>query len=134
VPTRLLVPRDAAGFTLIEVLVAMIILAVGLLGLEALGIGAARAVSLAEKQSQYSTVASHHLEVALDSLRIPAAVGDAKWTNVPYGGDVVQRTVTPTADPTGTLYTVSISVTPNPGTSLLRPSPFTLVGSAYVAP
>jgi prepilin-type N-terminal cleavage/methylation domain-containing protein len=40
------------GFTLIEVLVAMMILAVGLLGLEALGIGAARSLTLAEAGSE----------------------------------------------------------------------------------
>lgn len=40
------------GFTLIEVLVAMMILAVGLLGLEALGIGAARSLTLADAGSE----------------------------------------------------------------------------------
>ena len=41
-------PLGEEGFTLIEVLAAMVILAVGLLALEALGIGAARSLALAE--------------------------------------------------------------------------------------
>ena len=57
------------GFTLIEVLVAMVILAVGLLGLEALGIGAARAVAMADRQSCYATLASDSLEAALHQIR-----------------------------------------------------------------
>jgi type IV pilus modification protein PilV len=57
------VPRDSrAGFTLIEVLVAMIILAVGLLGLEALGIAAARATA----QAQHRTVLAAHATQALE--------------------------------------------------------------------
>lgn len=131
-PQRL---RSHEGFTLIEVLVAMLILAVGLLGLEALGIGAARAVTLAEKQTEYSSVATRHLEVALDSIRLaPASVAGATWTeapHVPAAGDVVERAV---ASPSPGLYTVTITVTPNSGSSLVRPAQFTLEGSAYVAP
>lgn len=63
------------GFTLIEVLVAMLILAFGLLGLEALGIGAARSVAMADRQSEFATLAATSLEEALELLRagtIPA--------------------------------------------------------------
>jgi prepilin-type N-terminal cleavage/methylation domain-containing protein len=51
-----------AGFTLIEVLVAMVILSVGLLGVEALGIGAARSVSKAEDQTRLATAATRAME------------------------------------------------------------------------
>jgi prepilin-type N-terminal cleavage/methylation domain-containing protein len=54
--------RRDEGFTLIEVLIAMLILSIGLLGLEALGIGATRATALAAKQSRYSTVAASAVE------------------------------------------------------------------------
>ena len=47
------------GFTLIEVVVAMVILALGLLGLEALGIGAARSIATADRQSGYATIAKY---------------------------------------------------------------------------
>lgn len=61
--------RETDGFTMIEVLVAMVILALGLLGLEALGIGAARSIALADRQSGYATIASDSLESALHQLR-----------------------------------------------------------------
>jgi type IV pilus modification protein PilV len=51
-----------AGFTLIEVLVAMVILSVGLLGVEALGIGAARSVVKAEDQTRLATAATRVME------------------------------------------------------------------------
>ena len=61
--------RDESGFTLIEVLAAMLILAVGLLGLEALGIGASRAVTLSGKQSRYATLASQQMESLRHNVR-----------------------------------------------------------------
>lgn len=51
-----------SGFTLIEVLVAMVILAVGLLGLEALGVGAARSVIRADVQTEMATAATRVIE------------------------------------------------------------------------
>lgn len=61
--------RDEGGFTLIEVLIAMVILAIGLLGLEALGIGAARSVALADRQSEWATRAAASAEEALQEIR-----------------------------------------------------------------
>lgn len=60
---------DQAGFTLIEVLVAMLILAVGLLGLEALGIGAARTITRAEEQSEFTMVATRIMENRILEVR-----------------------------------------------------------------
>lgn len=58
------------GFTLIEVMVAMVILSIGLLGLEALGIGAARANAVAARQSRGAVMAADSLESALHQLRL----------------------------------------------------------------
>jgi type IV pilus modification protein PilV len=64
-----------AGFTLIEVLVAMVILSVGLLGLEALGIGAARSVVKAEDQTRMATAATRVMEEKQRGVRnAPGAV------------------------------------------------------------
>jgi prepilin-type N-terminal cleavage/methylation domain-containing protein len=68
------------GFTLIEVLVAMMILAVGLLGLEALGIGAARTLALAERGSELVAVGTAAMEKGQQTVHRqlsvpPAAVG-----------------------------------------------------------
>jgi prepilin-type N-terminal cleavage/methylation domain-containing protein len=62
-----LASRD--GFTLIEVLVAMVILAVGLLGLEALGIHAVRATAQADRTTRAAAVGMQHLEGAIQELR-----------------------------------------------------------------
>ena len=60
---------EQGGFTLIEVVVAMVVLAVGLLGLEALGIRAAQSLALADRQSGYAVIASDSLESGLHQLR-----------------------------------------------------------------
>jgi len=60
-------PRpDEGGFTLLEVMIAMIILAVGLLGLQGLGIGAIKAVHQGQKNTEFAVVATSHLEEAAD--------------------------------------------------------------------
>lgn len=67
-------PHPEAGFTLIEVLAAMVILAVGLLGLEALGISAARSIVIAERQSRFAATATRYMETEQAEIRLtPAA-------------------------------------------------------------
>jgi prepilin-type N-terminal cleavage/methylation domain-containing protein len=68
-------PRNAGGFTLIEVLVALVILAVGLLALESLSIGAAKMNARAERRSTYVAVATDTLERTLSRLRETGAAG-----------------------------------------------------------
>jgi len=88
-------PRGNEGFTLIEVTIAMLILAVGLLSLEALGIGAARVVTLSEKQGRYATIAASTMEAMRNDIRAaPAALPIDRTTYVLLaGGDtaVVKR-------------------------------------------
>jgi type IV pilus modification protein PilV len=57
------------GFTLIEVLVAMMILAVGLLGLEALAIGAARSVASAQHRTMLASAATKEIEDRVQAIR-----------------------------------------------------------------
>lgn len=65
------------GFTLVEVLAAMVILAIGLLALEALGIGAARSVNTANRQSELAVVATGALEETIRQVKSdPAAAGN----------------------------------------------------------
>ena len=64
-----LAPRDRAGFTLIEVLIAMVILSVGLLALEGVAVSAARMTASASRRSRYVEVATDTLERTLSRLR-----------------------------------------------------------------
>lgn len=67
--------RSEAGFTLIEVLAAMVVLAVGLMGLQALGIGAARSIARADHQSELAAVATAAIESQQQEIRSnPGAV------------------------------------------------------------
>lgn len=82
-----------AGFTLIEVLAAMIILSIGLLGLQALGISAARSNAFAQRQSEYAQHATRYVEAAVDSVsRGLITCGTATW-DAEKPGDQVQRVI-----------------------------------------
>ncbi len=98
------------GFTLVEVLVAMVILAIGLLALEAMGIGAARAVARADLQSEYTAVATDRMEQALSLIR----QGDAV-TGLDGGLSFADVTTVVDEEDLGnnrTSYTVTVTVTP----------------------
>jgi len=90
-------PRPDAGFSLIEVLIAMIILSVGLLALESLGIGAARTVRRAEVQSTYAATAQDLLEKTIVRItRNPTtAIADTSYTG--SSGERVWRTASAAA-------------------------------------
>lgn len=116
-PSRLPRPRwGGGGFTLIEVLVALVILSVGLLALESLGIVSARSISRAERQSRQTLLAIRTLEQSVDEVRRGSlAESDARVDGL--SGDSVRREVR--TDPP---RRVRVVVIPNPegGSSLLR--------------
>jgi prepilin-type N-terminal cleavage/methylation domain-containing protein len=94
--------KGEAGFTLIEVLAAMVIVAIGLLGLQALGIGAARSVVRADHQSELAAVSTASIEAAQQAIRENPAgtpTGQTCDTDVESGIDlcvtVEKRTTTP---------------------------------------
>lgn len=114
-------PRIDAGFTLIEVLFAMLILSVGLLALESLGIGAAAAVRRADVRTTYTAMATNEMETAMNELNRTPAVAQNRTDLGNGGAPRIFRTVTTTAV-AGTaykLYTVRVRVLP----------PTTLTGS-----
>lgn len=61
--------RSEAGFTLIEVLAAMLVLAIGLMGLQALGIGAARSIVRADHQTELAAIATATIEAQQQAIR-----------------------------------------------------------------
>ncbi|MEW5926762.1 MAG: prepilin-type N-terminal cleavage/methylation domain-containing protein [Gemmatimonadota bacterium] len=108
------------GFTLIEVLIAMVILSVGLLGLEALGVGASRMVNRAERQGALVAIASDTLERTLSRIRTsatPAALPDVEQAFRTDRNDTIRVSVTGA----GTrLRTVSVTAIPSPSSVVLR--------------
>lgn len=107
------------GFTMVEVMVAMVILAVGLLGLEALGIGAIRSVSLADQNSRAAAIATAHLEDAIQRIHrsdIPPSCLDQPLA----GGDRLTREVVISNDPAEP-HRVVVTVVPEPRGGAERP-------------
>jgi type IV pilus modification protein PilV len=112
--------RADAGFSLIEVLIAMIILSVGLLALETLGIGAARTVHRAQVQTTYAATASDLMERTLVRIdQAPnVAISDTSYTG--SSGERVWRTAsfaamagtTRSGGGTMNVWTVTVRVLP----------------------
>lgn len=114
------------GFTLAEVLVAMVILAVGLLALEAMGIGAARMVARADREGELTELATDRLERALNQVDMGTIPSGATET---VGGNALATTVATQAMGTRTLVTVTVSATPPANQSWHLPA-VTVVGRA----
>ena len=135
-------PRSQGGFSLIEVLIAMIILSVGLLALETLGIGAARTVRRAAVQTTYAATAADLMERTLVRIsRSPtAAIADTSYTAA--SGERVWRTATSAAIPNTTrdgvagttlsLWTVTVRVLPPTSPGVLAASDSVRVTSNVV--
>lgn len=73
------------GFTMVEVLFAIILLAIGFLGLQALAVGSVRMVARADRQAELAMAASQEMEVAFQQMRAGqtpqsrcTAVGDVR--------------------------------------------------------
>lgn len=116
-----------AGFTLIEVLAAMIILAVGLLGLEALGIGAARMITVADRQSDFATLASDSLESGLHQLR-RGSVPEQFCLTLPRG-DRLSRAI---AFPNAAMATVKVRAIPNANSYSAPTTEFMVASSVFL--
>lgn len=101
--TEARVKAEPNGFTLIEVLVAMIILAIGLLGLEALAIGAARSVASAQHRTVLAAVATQEMEDRVQAIRSnPGSVGNGAECRTEHEGKVqVCTTVSQAGLPAG---------------------------------
>jgi prepilin-type N-terminal cleavage/methylation domain-containing protein len=117
------------GFTLVEVLIAMVVLSIGLLGLEALGIGAARANAIAERQSGHAVIAADSLESALHQLRQQLLPAQFCQSNLEFG-DRLSRQVDVTNPRLGivTVRVLSNQDSPNP-----PPEDFVATSSLYLS-
>jgi prepilin-type N-terminal cleavage/methylation domain-containing protein len=84
------------GFTLIELMIAIVLLAVGLMVLQSLGVSAAKSVWLADRTTRSSTLAAEWLEDGLQLLRQGRRPPVFSCTLA--NGDRIQRTLD-TTDP-----------------------------------
>lgn len=121
-------PRGSGGFTLIEVLIAMVILAVGLLALEALGVGAARMVNRAQVQSTWAAVATDTLERTLSRIRNAQAL-DADADPWIVNGDTVKLQIDSTTQGTLKRFDVTVTVRPRVRNLIRSSDAVTVVGS-----
>ena len=121
--TDVAAPTGREGFSLVEVLVAMVILAIGLLALEALGIGAARAVARADVQSEYTALATQQMEETLMRIRQGVTLNTGESV---VGDATVDVQVVPETVGTSRAYTVTVTVDP-PVHPHLTLQPVTLV-------
>jgi prepilin-type N-terminal cleavage/methylation domain-containing protein len=121
--------RAEDGFTLIEVLAALVILAVGLLSVEALGIGASRSVTFADRQSEYAVASSAALESALQALRSDSMPDQWCHSGALAGGATLSRAID-VSDPK--LVRVTVRATPDPEGTGPRPDAFEISSSAYL--
>ena len=113
-------PPAEAGFSLLEVLVAMVILSVGLLALEGVAVGAARTSAHASRRSMYTAVATDALERTMSALREgqaqPSAsipITNSSGRTIAYAAvTVVDNGVLAAPSPPQRRYDVSVKVTP----------------------
>lgn len=108
---------DRGGFTLIEVLIAMVILAVGLLALEAMAIGASQSIAVANRMTEYTLIASQQLETVLEQARDPLQNPASSNDVLANGTLLVTNVQTNAQGAAGTLFTVTVTVTPPSGTT-----------------
>ncbi len=125
------------GFTLIEVLIAMVLLAISLMALVPLGVVAVRQTGLADRNTRSAAQAAEYLETALSQLRehsldsnlpLPAQL----CLTLPNGDVVSRRVRTAGNDPatSARLPRVEVTVTPEPRGS--TPRPLTANSSLFV--
>jgi prepilin-type N-terminal cleavage/methylation domain-containing protein len=112
--------RRPEGFTLIEVLIALVILAIGLLALAALGIGASRMSTRASYMSAYTGRATSELESMIGQIRASELnTPISASSNINSAGGVTRARVVTTATPSGSQWTVTVKVYPQSGHPVL---------------
>jgi prepilin-type N-terminal cleavage/methylation domain-containing protein len=105
------------GFTLVEVLFALVILAVGLLALQALSVVAVRGAGLADRNTRAVSTAMRYLEDAVAELRLERLAPELSCTF--WNGDQLVRAVEVGSNPR--LARVTVTVVPEPRGSPPRP-------------
>ena len=120
--------KDARGFTLLEVMITLVIFAIGLLGLAGLQVMAIKGNSFGQQMTAASTLAQNRLEVM---RQITGALSSDSDTVIDQNGITYTRTWTVTPNtPQTNMNTVLINVVWTGPTETLRTvSMRTIIGS-----
>ncbi len=106
--------RKNGGFTLLEVLVAMVILAVGLLGMASLSVGIIKGNELSKEVSSATTCAREKMEDVerLDYANTPATSGTVTeaYNSITEYPDYKRETVTSVDTPVTDMKTITVTV------------------------
>jgi type IV pilus assembly protein PilV len=102
--------QNEKGFTLIEVLLAMSILAIGLLGLAALQITASNGNALAKKNSLAVSLAEDKIENYKNTLYNSIVGGVVTETNLPAGAIYTRTTTIEVDKPISGVKTITVKV------------------------
>src|SRR4030095_2496422 len=105
-------PASQQGFTLIEVLVAIVILTMGLLGTAALTTGIIRGNHYSKNITSATAAAQSQLESVKSSGYVNAVAANFPTDTVSMGGMTFNRATTITSDsPAANMKTISVVVT-----------------------
>lgn len=102
--------RNEKGFTLIEVLMAISIMAIGLLGLAALQITATGGNALAKKNSLAVSLAEDKIEFYKNTLYNNIPAGVTTETNLPAGAIYTRTTTVEDDTPITGVKTITVKV------------------------
>jgi len=128
-------PGSESGFTLLEVLIAMVILATGVVGLQALGITAIRANAEAGRQTTTTSWMNGRLEEALYAVRFasdPTQVTPGTSCEEGEHGRLCTTIVREITDPDFHVFTVGVVFEPSFRSAFGLDQPTTVTSSAYV--
>jgi prepilin-type N-terminal cleavage/methylation domain-containing protein len=123
------------GFTLLEVLVAMVLLSVGVVGLQALSIVAIRANHEAGRQTTYVTWLNSQLEETLYSVRYapdPTQVATGTTCEDGEHGTLCTTVAREVTEDTYQVFTVTIVFEPDFNSSFGLDAPLTVASPAFV--
>jgi prepilin-type N-terminal cleavage/methylation domain-containing protein len=114
-PRRRVNPANG-GFTLIEVMIALVILAVGLLGLEAMSIAAAKLTARAAATSEYTSRAGTQMEGIITRIQMNDATLTSPYcpssTAMPSPSGRTLARMRTCATKVGNGWTVTVTVLP----------------------
>jgi type II secretory pathway component PulJ len=121
-------PPGRGGFAVLEVMIAMVLMAIAMLAIQGMGVHALRNLTRAQMQSEYAQSATRHLESVADSVRRSLIACGTRTRPNGARGDSARVVIRGTQD----RREIVVSILPAAGPNLLRPDSFHLIRDLYV--